>query len=189
MTREPNTERQPLLWAALIFSAGLWIGAREWRPAVWWVFGVLGFALAAVWFVGRRAWVAKGLSLGTWFLVGALSIQIRGTPGDDPRLRELTDGGEVTITGHVTREGYARASGPRYLSRPIDIETESVERGAEVIDVRSGVRLTVSETVEQTAGEIQGPDSAAKAVGDENLLARLKSCPPNHPPIPLTVPT
>src|SRR5437762_3226740 len=82
----------------------------------------------------------KGLSLGTWFLVGALSIQIRGTPGDDPRLRELTDGGEVTITGHVTREGYARASGSRYLSRQIDIETESVERGAEVIDVRSGVR-------------------------------------------------
>ena len=187
MTREPKAERQPLLWAALIFSAGLWIGAREWRPAAWWVLGVLGFALAALWYVGRRAWLAKGFSLGTWFLVGALSIQIRGAQGDDPHLRELTDGGEVTITGHVTREGYARASGSRYLSRQIDIETESVERGTEVIDVRSGVRLTVSETVEETAGENQAPASA-KAVGDENVLARLKSCPPYNPAIALMVP-
>jgi hypothetical protein len=112
MTHDPKPARQPLLWAALVFSAGLWIGVRAWRPATWWIVAVLGFALAASWYVRRRAWMAKGLSLGTWFLLGALSIQIRGAPRDDPRLSELTDGSEVMITAHVTSEGYARARSP-----------------------------------------------------------------------------
>ena len=78
MTHDPNPGRQPLLWAGLVFSAGLWVGARAWRPATWWIVAVLGFALAAVWFLRRRSWIAKGFSLGTWFVLGAFLIQIRG---------------------------------------------------------------------------------------------------------------
>src|ERR1700704_3842368 len=101
MTREPKPGRQPLLWAALLFSAGLWVGARAWRPATWWIIAILAFALAAAWFLRRRPWMAKGLAVGTWFLLGALLIQIRGTPREDSRILEFADGREVTITGHV----------------------------------------------------------------------------------------
>src|SRR5712671_2143781 len=123
MTRERKPGRQPLLWAALVFSAGLWVGARAWRPATWWIMAVLAFALAAVWFLRRRPWMAKGLSLATWFVLGALLIQIRRAPESDSRLIEIADGSEVIITGHVVREGYARPDGPRSVRRPIDIET------------------------------------------------------------------
>ncbi len=124
MTRERKPGRQPLLWAAMVFSTGLWVGARAWRPATWWIFAVLAFALAAAWFLRRRPWMAKGLSLGTWFLLGALLIQIRGEPKGDPRIMEIADGSDVTITGHVVREGYAHADGPRSVRRPIDIAVE-----------------------------------------------------------------
>src|SRR4030081_3602617 len=147
MTRERKPGRQPLLWAALVFSAGLWVGARAWRPASWWIIAVLAFALAALWFLRRRSWMAKGLSVGTWFLLGALLIQIRGARDGDPRIIELADGNDVTVTGHIVREGYARADGPRSVRHPIDIETENIESGGVSSAIRAGVRLTVSEVV------------------------------------------
>jgi competence protein ComEC len=39
--------RQPLLWAALAFATGIAIGARLWRPAVWWLAAAAIFALAS----------------------------------------------------------------------------------------------------------------------------------------------
>jgi len=187
MTHERQLGRQPLLWAALLFSAGLWVGARAWRPPTWWIFAVAVFALAAMWFLRRRAWMAKGLSLGTWFLLGALLIQVRRAPGDDPRILELADGRDVTITGHVLREGYARSDGPRSVRRPIDIETESIESAGKNTVIRGGVRLTISgaveveETAEQAFTASGEPTSAAKAdVDSAAFAARLKSCPPEN---------
>jgi competence protein ComEC len=190
MTHERRPGRQPLLWTALFFSAGLWVGARAWRPATWWIAAVLAFALAALWFLRRRAWLAKGLSLGTWFLLGALLVQIQGAPEGDPRILEAADGSEVTITGHVVREGYARAGGPRSILRPIDIETENIERAGESAAIRGGVRLTISEAV-----EVEGIAGEARAASGERTLAakagvdmaafaaRLKSCPPENLPV------
>src|ERR1700704_3800615 len=147
MTRDRKPGRQPLLWAALVFSAGLWVGARAWRPAIWWIFAVVAFALAALWFLRRRPWMAKGLSLGTWFLLGALLIQIRRGPESDPRIIEIADTNDVTITGHVVREGYARADSPRSVRHPIDIETENIESGGKIAAIRCGVRLTIFDVV------------------------------------------
>ncbi|HEY1401484.1 MAG TPA: ComEC/Rec2 family competence protein, partial [Terriglobales bacterium] len=175
MTRDPKPGRQPLLWAALVFSTGLWVGAHAWRPATWWIVAVLAFALAAVWFLRRRAWLAKGLSLGTWFLLGALLIQIRGAPESDPRILELADGSEVTITGHVVREGYARSDGPRSFRRLIDLETENIESAGKSAAIRSGVRLTISEVVEveETNPNRIPPLSAGGAYGTR-LRVRAK---------------
>src|SRR3977135_2366049 len=145
MTRERKPGRQPILWAALVFSAGLWVAARGWRPPSWWIIAVLAFALAALWFLRRHPWMAKGLSLGTWFLLGALLIQIRKGPTSDARRIEIADGNDVTVTGHVVREGYARADGPRSVRHPIDIETENIENGGVSSAIRAGGRLAVSE--------------------------------------------
>jgi hypothetical protein len=64
MTRDHKPPRQPLFWAAVAFSLGLWTGVRAWRPASWWVIAVVAFVFAASWFLSKRAGLAKALSLG-----------------------------------------------------------------------------------------------------------------------------
>ena len=152
MIRDYKPPPQPLFWAAVAFSVGLCTGVRAWRPPSWWVIAVVGFVFAASFFLTKRAWLAKALSLGAWFLLGAFLIQVRGQPlGDlrqnDAQIFALADGREVTLTANVMREGYARVSGPRMLES-IDVETEEVASQGESWPVRAGVRLTIYERAE-----------------------------------------
>ena len=156
MTRDQKPPRQPLFWAALAFSLGLWMGLRAWRPPLWWVIAVVAFVLAAAWFLPKRAWLAKVLSLGAWVLLGAFLIQIRGQrpdqrQQDEARILALADGRAVTFTAHVMREGYARDAGPRSIRESIDVETEEIASQGENWPVRAGVRLTIYEKVEDRA--------------------------------------
>ena len=125
---------------------------RAWRPPSWWVIGAVAFVFAASWFLAKRPWLAKALSLSTWFLLGAFLIQIRGQPDelqrDDARIRSLADGRTVTLTARVMREGYARDAGPRSIRESIDVETEEVSSQGEHWPVRAGIRLTIYEKVE-----------------------------------------
>src|SRR5260370_4980028 len=154
MTHARKPPRQPLFWAALAFSLGLWMGVRAWRPPSWWVIAVVAFVLAASWFLSRRAWLAKALSLGVWILLGAFLIQVRGqgtdTQQNDARILALADGREVTLTARVIREGYAQAAGPRSIRESIDVETEEIVSQGERWPVRAGVRLTIYEKVENS---------------------------------------
>ena len=155
MTHDRKPPRQPLFWAALAFSLGLWMGVRAWRPPSWWVIAVVAFAFAAAWFLPKRAWLAKTLSLGAWILFGAFLIQIRGQRTDnhlqyDARILALADGREVTLTARVIREGYAQAAGPRSIRESIDVETEEIASQGERWPVQAGVRLTIYEKVENS---------------------------------------
>jgi len=159
-----KTARQPLFWAAMAFSGGIWIGVRAWRPASWWITTILLFSLATLWFVRRRSWMARALSLGIWITLGALLVQVRGTPStSDPRIFEFADGSEVTITGHVTREGYPRAEGTRSIREPIDLETETIENDGKVRQVRAGVRLTIYEKVDPASHSAAADESDARS--------------------------
>ncbi len=175
MTHDRKPSRQPLFWAALAFSLGLWTGVRAWRPPSWWIIAVVAFVFAASWFLARRAWLAKALSLGAWLLLGALLIQIRGQPPDelqqdDARISALADGRAVTLTARVIREGYTSAAGPRSIRESIDVETEEVASEGESKPVRAGVRLTIyekeenSEPVERRASP-PGLDAASSETG------------------------
>ncbi len=153
MTHDQKPPRQPLFWAALAFSLGLWTGVRAWRPPSWWVIAVVAFVLAASWFLRKRAWLAKALSLGAWFFLGAFLIEVRVQRSDelrqeDERILALADGRAVTLTGHVIREGFARAAGPRSIRESIDVETEEIASQGESWPVRAGVRLSIYEKVE-----------------------------------------
>ncbi|MFI5114447.1 MAG: ComEC/Rec2 family competence protein, partial [Terriglobales bacterium] len=178
MTRDGGPARQPLLWGALAFSLGLWMGARAWRPPSWWVAAVVAFVLAALWFLTKRTWVAKGLSLGTWVLLGAFLIQVRSPGASDPRLFALADGRDVTLIGHVMREGYVRSAGSRSTRESIDVETEDIESAAgsgpahsnpvqnDLVHsnpigsnpIRVGVRLTIYEPSENSGSGVRRPD-------------------------------
>src|ERR1039458_1529088 len=114
MIHERKPPRQPMFWAALALSLGLWTGIRAWRPPSWWAVAIAVFVLATLWFLPRRAWLAKTLALATWFLFGAFLIQIRGSPPEDSRL--------ATLTAHVIREGYAHTTHPGQIRQSIDVE-------------------------------------------------------------------
>src|SRR6266403_189304 len=152
MTHDRKPPRQPLFWAALAFSFGLWMGVRAWRPPSWWVIAVVAFVLAASWFLSKRAWLAKALSLGAWILLGAFLIQVRGQRTDklqqnDARIFSLADGREVTLTARVIRGGYAQAAVAGAVGESIDVETEEIAGQGERWPVQAGVRLTLYEKV------------------------------------------
>jgi hypothetical protein len=42
--------RQPMLWAALVYGAGIVCGVYAWRPPLWWMVAAVAFALAALYF-------------------------------------------------------------------------------------------------------------------------------------------
>src|SRR3984957_17529148 len=161
MTRDRNPPRQPLFWAALVFSAGLWTGLRAWRPPSWWTVALVGFVLAATFFLAKRAWLAKGLALGAWFLAGALLIQIHNSPTTDPRLSEVTDGRAVMLTGHIIREGYAHDASPGATRQSIDVETEEIGSEGVSWPIKTGVRLTIHDKLAdlmERGGSLPGQD-------------------------------
>ena len=181
MTRDQKPPRQPLFWGALAFSLGLWIGVRAWRPPSWWVIAVVAFVLAAWWFLRKRAWLARALSLGAWVLLGAFLIQIRSQrpdelQQDEARILALADGRAVALTARVMREGYARDAGPRSIRESIDVETEEIASQGRSWPVRAGVRLTIYEKVE---------DQAIGRSGDRVILDDPMTRLPDDP-IPLT---
>lgn len=121
--------------------------------------------------MSRRTWLARTLSLGTWFLFGAFLIQIRGQPAEDPHLAELSGGQPVTLTAHVIREGYGHSvsTSPSSTTRSIDVETEQIENdeGNDEWPLRAGIRLSLYEhtdnlaTAPAASGKDPTPDSAA----------------------------
>lgn len=164
IARDSETARHPLFWAALAFSGGIWTGVRAWRPTSWWIAAALAFALAALWFLCRRSWMARALSFAIWIILGALLVQVRGTPTTgDARIVEFADGREATITAHVTREGYARAEGPRSIREPIDLESETIERDGQTTPIRAGVRLTIYKKVDPAPHSATSDDSDTRA--------------------------
>jgi competence protein ComEC len=170
-----------LFWAALVFSLGLWTGVRAWRPPSWWVIAVVAFVFATSWFLPRRARLAKALSLGTWFLLGAFLIQIRSQPQGDPRTLALADGRAVTLTGRVMREGYARSAGPRSIRESIDVETEAIASQGESWPVRAGVRLTIYERVENSEAVERREDLAVGSSGHRVIFDDPMARSPDDP--------
>ena len=137
--------RQPMLWAALAYSAGIVAGLYLGRPASWWVAAGAAFLAAGLYFVRRRKWLGVGLALGAFFLAGALHIQVRG-PANllDTSLQPFADGQQVEMTAHVTREGRLREGGPNEVRQSLDVETEEiVAENGKRIPVHSGVRLGI----------------------------------------------
>jgi competence protein ComEC len=155
MVQTLKPPRQPLFWAAVAFSIGLWTGTRAWRPPSWWVIAVMAFVFAASWFLPRRAWLAKALSLGAWLLLGAFLIQVRSQTPAEPQpngdeILTLADGRAVTLTAHIIREGYAQDAYPDATRESIDVETEEIASQGESWPVRAGVRLTIREKLENS---------------------------------------
>ncbi len=133
-----------MLWAAIAYSSGIVTGTYAWRPASWWVAAIIVFLASALYFIRRRTFVAASLVLAAFFLMGALHVQVRGPIPVDTRLQPFTDGQQVEITAHVTREGRLREGAPNEIRQGLDVATEEIvtESGTHT-SVHSGVRLGI----------------------------------------------
>src|SRR5271165_1630877 len=80
--------RQPLLWGALVFAAGIVTGVHAWRPPLWWMVAWIVFALSGAYLLRRRGWMAFIVGLGALFFLGALVVQVR-SPDDASHSSEL----------------------------------------------------------------------------------------------------
>ena len=138
--------RQPLLWAALAFASGLWIGKSLWRPPSWWVIAALVCAASAAYLLGRRSFSSRALALAAAFLVGVLTIQVHGSGDSGPAW--LGDVEEVLITAHVVTEGDVQTDGPGELHQRVDVETEKIELAGRAEESRRGVRLNIYSRIE-----------------------------------------
>jgi len=156
--------RQPMLWAAVAYSSGIVTGVYAWRPALWWVVAGALFACAAGYFVRRRPGLGWALTLGAFFLFGALHIQVRGAATHlDTSIQPYANGQELQITAHVTRDGRLQPGGFGEIRQTLDAEAEQITTATgQTVPVHSGVRLSIysprpdDSTKESSAGDASG---------------------------------
>ncbi len=136
--------RHPLFWAAACFALGIIAGLHAWRPPSWWAVACLCFAVAAL--VLRRARphtspVCAALAL---VCLGALDVQVPRQISADTQILKFADGTDLSLTGHVTRDGTQREGSFGGQAQILDLETESVTlAGGASVPLHSGVRLSV----------------------------------------------
>jgi competence protein ComEC len=137
--------RQPRLWAAAAYSAGIILGVHAWRPASWWIVAVCVFAVSAAWLVGRRCWIGWILALSTFLLAGALHVQIRPpSQREDARVLKFANRQPLQLTAHVIKDGQIGEGLPGESRQTLDVETEelSTEESSE-IPIHSQLRLGI----------------------------------------------
>ena len=146
-----------MLWAAVSYSAGILVGTYAWRPAVWWLVSVGVFLVAAAYFACRRPGLGWLLGLATFFLVGALHLQLRdASPRLDTSILPYADHREVVLTAHIKAEGRIQAGGMGELRQTLDVESEQIQTGdGEIVPVHSGVRVNIySPGTEENSGQL-----------------------------------
>jgi len=127
----------------------------------------VALAVIGVWAFARRSpELAYPLALIAIAASGAFYLQAydaaQSTPSD---LQAFATGeGEVTVAGHVLREGLLRDSPYGGKQESLDLEAEELATGSRVSHVRFGVRLTIfSRESDEAAAQRAGGEPALRA--------------------------
>jgi len=98
---------------------------------------------ASAFFLRRREWLAASLALMALVCAGALESQVaRAQPATDPL--PWTDGREVVVTGHVTRDSMTRPLKFGKERESVEIESEDIAAGnGDRQQVAAGIRATI----------------------------------------------
>ena len=137
--------REPMLWAALAYSAGIVAGTYAWRPGLWWVAAAFVFIAAAAYFSRRRPGLGWLVVLGALFFTGAFHIQLRiAAARPDTGIGSFADQQQRQIIGHVVRDGRTQHAGLGEWRQTLDVETEQVQTiSGSWAAVRSRLRLSI----------------------------------------------
>ncbi|HEV7220115.1 MAG TPA: ComEC/Rec2 family competence protein [Terriglobales bacterium] len=131
-------------------AAGLFIGNHACRTEVWWLVAALVFGASGTYLLRRRVRPAFALMLCAVLVIGALLIQVSGPENPwDSGVSRFTDGGEVWVTGHVTREGTWQEKDFGEEVQRIDLETEQIVGEGNTSPVRAGLRISVFRMTER----------------------------------------
>ncbi|MBZ5647918.1 MAG: ComEC/Rec2 family competence protein [Acidobacteriia bacterium] len=134
--------REPVLWVALAFAGGIIAGTRAWRPETWWWVGFAAACGASAYFLRKREWPAAALAAMAVVCLGALEAQVATPARSVPDLSRWCDGREVTITGHVVRDGVERPPKFGKERQAVEIETEELAGGGAPEPITAGLRIT-----------------------------------------------
>jgi competence protein ComEC len=140
-TPQKPLSRQPMLWAASAYGAGIVIGYYVWRPPLYWLVAGLAFSIAGAYFLRRRSRAAYALALAALFVTGALVIRVRA-PENQVSPPGFADGRDLVITAHVIKEGNLRDHGRGDSQQRLDLETEQINTSNENFAVRFGIRAS-----------------------------------------------
>ena len=147
IVRRPSWKapRQPMLWAALAYGAGIVLGVHTWRPASWWILAGFVFALSAAYLVQRRSGIAWCLALSTFLLAGALHVQVRSASGQlDPSILDFADRQSVQLSAHVIKDGQLHEELAGESRQTVDIELDKLlNQGGSEIATHSRIRLGI----------------------------------------------
>jgi competence protein ComEC len=124
------------------------------------VIAALIFALSGIYLLRRRVFAAFGIVLCSVFVSGALLIQVRSreNPGTSEIVR-FTNGDEVLVKGHVTKEGTLHEEDFGEELQKIDVESEQIAVDGNASVVRAGLRITVF----SKGGDPERTDGAPRA--------------------------
>lgn len=147
-----------MLWSAVAFAAGIWIGRYAWRPSTWWIVASCFFVLAAAYFLKRRPNFSSALLLAAFFFAGALAVQTNSGGKYDSLPSSGRD--PVEITAHVISEGNLQAEGASSFREQIDVESESMRTDGFVQPTRARMRINIYSSPASAASE-EAPLSAA----------------------------
>jgi competence protein ComEC len=137
------SDRHPLLWGSLAFSAGVLFGHYAWRPPLWLLLAWLVFALSAAYLLHRRTTAAFTLALATLFMLGALVFQLNSSSDlGAPAISEFTDRRDLLITAHIIAEGVIREEPPDHFYQRVDVETEQIVTDDRNLQITSRIRVS-----------------------------------------------
>ncbi|MGH9499956.1 MAG: ComEC/Rec2 family competence protein [Terriglobales bacterium] len=134
--------RQPVLWAALAYGGGIFVGHYAWRPPLWWLVAGLVFGFSAVYFLHRRVRIGIVLALSSLFVFAALAIQSSGPAHGEEADVSFGDGQDAVVTAHVVREGGLLRKGLGDLQQKLDIEAEQIDLDGRSFSSHSGIRAS-----------------------------------------------
>ncbi len=178
-----KASRQPLLWAAVAYSGGIIAGVYAWRPALWWFVAGAMFLAATGYFAQRRSPFAWALTMGAFFLAGAVHVQVLEGARLDMSIQPYTDRQGLQIVAHVMRDGRVTPGGLGEIRQALDVEAEEVQTATgQIVLAHSGIRLSIYGQSARTASPDDAPDvssaSAAMPIfhyGDRiRFLAKLR---------------
>jgi len=134
-----------MLWAAISYSAGIVMARYCWRPDSLWIIAAFVFLIAAIYYCFDRPGPGWLLAFGCLFLAGAFQLQARNAAYVlDTSILPFTNGQELQIIAHVTRDGRIQPGGVNEVRQTVDVETEQIEdESGRVLPVHSGIRLNI----------------------------------------------
>lgn len=134
--------REPLLWVALAFAAGILAGTWAWRPDPWWWAAFSVSLGASAFFLRRHAGLAAALAAMAVVCLGALETQVATPARPEVDFSRWSDR-EVVVTGHVVHDSIERP--PRFGKEreALEVETETFADESSSEPVVVGLRVTV----------------------------------------------